>query len=490
MEVLSVIDGITTGMQLIVLWCQGWLLQYFCGSFLKYRFAPAKWKGLMIALLYGVLAFGVDYLLPTEYGVVRILGKKGLTLVVITLLAVGFYEAGRRITAFLIVTFMAVSDVCFFIAYMIMQMGSRLTEYMVELFDKGYFSTEETFLSAVEIVLTVLLFLMYVVFMGLSFIFLRKIIKCFREKEEPMGRKEVLFLMAPGITGLLLCVLLRMIMITVEDGRPKLLYDKYPALMVLVPVIMLFSLLSIWYSVKLFQDMVDLHRERSCRIIMEKQIAGMQKQVKEVERIYSGMRSMKHDMRNTLAVIMQLAEKGAENEELQVYLAEVNNGFDQLESRFKTGNTVADTLLNMKYHEVVQVIPEIVFCADALILPDDLQIQSYDIGVILGNALDNAVEACRKYKQEKAGNEVFIRVSSFRKGKMFFVEVENSCCGMVIRRDFAELPVTDKKDKNVHGIGLLNIKNTAEKYHGSVDYTVNGGKFTLTVMMQNGKERK
>ena len=213
----------------------------------------------------------------------------------------------------------------------------------------------------------------------------------------------------------------------------------------------------------------------------------MQEQIAEMEHIHSGIRSMKHDMKNTLTVIMQLADKNgnAENTELHAYLSELNQTFDRLEFRFKTGNTVVDTLLGMKYHEIMRTIPDLQLYADKLLFPDNLVIQSYDIGVILGNALDNAIEACKKQKAAEQGAETFIRLYSFSKRKMFFIRVENSFDGEVIRRQGAEFPTTTKPDQKVHGIGLTNIKNTAEKYHGGVDWTVKNRVFTLTVMLKN-----
>ena len=76
-----------------------------------------------------------------------------------------------------------------------------------------------------------------------------------------------------------------------------------------------------------------------------------------MERVYSGIRGMKHDMKNTLSVIMQLA--AGKEEELQDYLEELNQTMDRLEFRFKTGSTVVDTLLNMKYHEITNTVPDL-----------------------------------------------------------------------------------------------------------------------------------
>lgn len=97
---------------------------------------------------------------------------------------------------------------------------------------------------------------------------------------------------------------------------------------------------------------------------------------------------------------------------MQAYLSELNRTMERLEFQFRTGNTVVDTLLNMKYHEAVRTIPDMQMDADRLLFPDNLLIQSYDIGIILGNALDNAIEACRKLKGKESDAETFIRLSS------------------------------------------------------------------------------
>ncbi len=57
----------------------------------------------------------------------------------------------------------------------------------------------------------------------------------------------------------------------------------------------------------------------------------------------------------------------------------------------------------MKYHEAVRDMPDLRMDADKLLLPQGVQIHSYDIGVILGNAVDNAIEACRKLKAKEPG---------------------------------------------------------------------------------------
>ena len=272
-------------------------------------------------------------------------------------------------------------------------------------------------------------------------------------------------------------------MLTLEDKVSKMLYDRYPILTIVLPAILLLSLLSILYGVKLFQDMVYRNKAKSERVILKNQVKNMQEHMEEMERIYSEIRGMKHDMKNTLAVILQLSmeEKG----ELQEYLADLNQTFDRLDMRFRTGNTVADTLLNMKYHEAVRLVPDLEMDTDRLVFPQDMEIHSYDIGIILGNAVDNAVQACQKLKEKEPEAEVFIRFVTLQKGNLLVLKVENSFDGKLVRRPREEFPMTDKSDKENHGMGLANIKNTVEKYHGAMDYMVKGRVFILSMMMKN-----
>lgn len=475
-------DVINVCLDVIVALGQGYCLQYFLGSFLEGREKDRRINGLLVMVVYGVLRLGINFILPADNESIRTVGKITLMFVIIVLLALLFYKGVQAITAFLAITFMAVSEITFFLSYMLMQIGGNLFDLWVWLLEKGYIAVD-TFEWIVQISATFLQIIFYGIFLVLLYFALRKIIRSFSDKDYRIQRTELYFLLVPGTVGLLVCLLLRTIMITIENDMPKLLCDRYPILSIIVPAILILSLLSILYAVKTFQNMIVLNREKNSRIILEKQIGSMQEHMEEMEHIYSGIRSMKHDMKNTLAVIMELA--GKDETELQTYLSEINKGFEQLEFRFRTGNTVADVLLNMKYHEAVRTIPDIEIDAERLLFSENMHIQSYDIGVIIGNALDNAIEACRKLKAEWQEAETFIRISSFTRGKMFFIEVENSFNGKVRRKKQSEFPVTEKSDNRAHGMGLANIKHTAEKYHGGVDWTAEGKVFMLSVMMKN-----
>lgn len=467
---------------------QGCCMQYFYGNFLDGRIKDKRWNGLAAAGLYVALRLGLDWMDSSKlWDYNAAVGKLLLALCILAVLAVCFYQAFRLITVFLVIAFQAVSDISRYTTVILLgELGDGLIHFWDWCLRNGILTTERNFGIAVNAGLIGEWILEYLAMALFLYLPLKKIVGDFREKEYSMGRTEILFILAPAAVGLMICMLLRIIIITMENGVPKILYDKYPVLIVVLPAILLLSLISILYGVKLFQDMIYLNREKSSRIILEKQVAGLQEHMEEMERVYCGIRSMKHDMKNTISVIQRLFARngGEENGELQAYLSELNRTFEKLEVRFKTGNMIVDTLLNMKYHEAIREVPDMKMEADKMILPQRLEIRSYDIGVVLGNALDNAIEACRRMKEKEPSADAFIVLSSLQKGNLLILKVENSFDGQLVRK-YDEFPLTVKPDKNSHGIGLANIKSTAEKYQGTMDFRIEGRVFVLSVMMKN-----
>lgn len=477
--------------EVLIVIFQGYCLQSFYHSFMRTRWEGRRMERYFIAAFWIAMRLLMGYFWEVDYNQMKIQGKQLLTIALLLVVTFGLYEARRGMKAFLAVTFLAVNEICLLISFMVLELGGAVFSLWNWCLEKGYITSVDIFMTLVQATAAGLMILTFVAFAPLLYSSLKVITKRYREKEYNIHRTELLFILTPGVTALLLCLLLRMLMVTVEDKIPMTLYDRYPLMVVLVPVILILSLFSIICGVQLFQNMIRLNREKSNRIVLEKQMQNMQGHIGEVERIYSGIRSARHDMKNQLAVAMQLVGRGETDsgakEELKAYLTGLNQTLDDMDVSFRTGNTVIDTILSMKYHEAVSEMPDLRMETEELVVPEKLQIRNYDIGIILCNALDNAVEACRKLKGKDREAALFIRLSSFRRGNMFFLEIENSFDGLLIRKKESEFPMTDKKDTETHGIGLYNIKNSAEKYHGAVDWNVKDRVFVLTVMMRDEK---
>lgn len=481
---------------------EGYLLQYFCGNFARSRLKNRQWNKAAVTVLYFLLRLLVWGCMPggltAGEAVIHFLLIFGVTSIVV----LGFYRASRGIALFLIVIYVAVSECSVMCAYTFFYMEMKVSTLWEWCYAQGFFAFEE-FMAAIEVTGIAATLLYCVLTSILIYFFLNKVVNSFHEEDYEIHRTELLFLITPGITGLLICLLLRImlmrtIMLALENTTFELLYDQYPLLVFVVPAIMLLCMLSVRYGVKFYQDLIWLNRERNNKVILEKQVEGMQEHITEIERLYSGIRGLKHDMRNTLSIVLRLSadKEGEEKGELEAYLSELNRSLDQLELRYRTGNAVADTLLNMKYHEIQRTMPQLTLDAEQLIFPAGLVIQSYDYGVILGNALDNAMEACQrlnsgdKLNPQGLGEKLFIRLSSFQRGNQFFIRVVNSFDGRLLWTREQEFPQTSKTDRKLHGMGLYHIRNTAEKYYGAVEWSADGKEFTLTVMMQNERRNE
>lgn len=467
---------------------QGCCLHYFYHSFLELRLR-VRGAGCLVIILWAVCKVVFDLGFQTMENSMLKIGKLVLMYVLLLFLALAFYKGKRKIAVFLSVEFLAVNEIALLLAYTLQQAGSYLFVLWDWCIGQGYLPGGEAAIAATRRTVFAMKLITYTFFAVLLYVSLRKIVRSYQEKEYSICKEELVFLILPGAAAVCICELLNIIILTVKDNVPSTLYDKYPVLLLLVPVILVLLLLLTVYTVKIFQDMIRLGREKSSRIRMEQQLVGMQEHMEELGQIHSGIRSIRHDMKNILSVIAGLATGGGETEDgaLSSYLAELERTMDKLELRFQTGNTVADALLHMKYHEAVRAVPDLRMDAEALVFPAALLIQGYDIGIILGNALDNAIEACRKLKEKEPAADAYLRLESFQRGNMFFLEIENSFDGTLLQNPQAEFPATDKEDKEAHGMGFANIKNAAKKYHGAVEWAISGKVFTVSVMMKNEK---
>lgn len=469
---------------------QGYFLQYYMGSFLESR-GKSRRMGAYLAVVYTLLRKGLDALWPPCYGEMMLLGKQVVSFVLLGVLILCFYRAFCSITIFLTVSFQAVKDISLYISVILLEKPADLVFALWE-WQTGRESGGDPLkwlgVMNVNIVgIQIFRVLLALLLLGIS---LRKIVKDFQEKNCRMHKSELKFILIPALTGLMLCMLLRAVMVTVEQDTTVLLYQKYPILILLLPGVLLLSLLSILQGVRSLQEIVELNREKNSRMILEKQVESMQEHMGELNRVYSNVRSIRHDMRNTLGVISRLIlsddEPGGEeaSKELKAYVDDLKETMSQMDLPFHTGNAVADALLHMKYREAIQSIPDLRLYVEQLLFPQDLPIRSYDIGIILGNALNNALEACMKLKKQEPEAEAFIRLISFQRGKFLFLRVENSFDGKLIRKPQQEFPLTAKEDKELHGIGLVSIKHVAESYGGTVDWDVADRVFTLAVMLK------
>ncbi len=315
-------------------------------------------------------------------------------------------------------------------------------------------------------------------------IYLFLISRKFVNKDYLLQVQENIFLVLPCVAALCISVTIKMMITSVENGMTVIIYDTVPATRFWIPVICVLLLSAIVASVILFQKLVQYNEETGKRAILENQVRQMQKEIVEIQDIYTDMRGLRHDMRSHIANISLLVKNvaGSVNEELESYIGKMEETVSKLDFTYQTGNPITDIIIHQKGQEAEK--KQIQFKVD-FAYPPNLLIDIYDIAVILNNALENAIEACRKTEGNKQ-----IKLHSYVKGSLFFIEIENDFSEDIIIEKESGLPVSSKESGKLHGIGISNIQRCAKKYKGDIDIEISDTdgrkKFSLTVMM-NGK---
>ncbi len=309
----------------------------------------------------------------------------------------------------------------------------------------------------------------------------------FVRKDYSLQTHENVFLILPCIAALCISVTMKMMILSVGAGTTVIMYDTVPATKFWIPVICVLLLAAIIASVILFQKLVQYNEESGKRAILENQVRQMRREIEEIQDIYADMRGLRHDMRNHLSSIASLVRNAAgfENEELERYIGKMEETVSRLDFAYQTGNPITDIIIHQKKQETEK--KQIQFKVN-FAYPSKLLIDVYDVAVILNNALENAIEACGR--SEGAGQ---IKLHSYVKGSLFFIEVENNFSDEIVIEEESGLPASSKESGMLHGIGISNIQRCAKKYMGDIDIAISdtdGRKnFSLTVMM-NGKSNR
>lgn len=210
---------------------------------------------------------------------------------------------------------------------------------------------------------------------------------------------------------------------------------------------------------------------------IDKQIEKYQRDLidthyQEIETMYTKMRGWRHNYRNHIQVMKALAEKG-DIEAIKDYLNKLDEDLTTIDLVVKTGNTMADAILNSKIS--LAKSKGIKVKVDAHI-PIKLKMSELDLCVILGNLFDNAIEANLPLPED----ERLIRVYMDMKNTQLYISFTNFTASRKLAKE-ANLFKTTKGDD--HGFGLVSIDSIIEKLDGYISRNSEDGAFTTEILI-------
>ena len=297
-----------------------------------------------------------------------------------------------------------------------------------------------------------------------------------------MAWQDVILLSILNLVGSMITKIIVGLLTVKIDDELFILFDEKPDLLWKMPLVAVLIFAGESVLIYFWQRYRILLSERQKHFVEEQQVKAMKKRLEEAENFYGSIRKVRHEMKNHMANIKGLAGAG-EYGEIEDYVRRMDETMQELEYKYVTGNAVTDVIINDKWRRAEKA--GIRFDAD---FRYGGEIPVFDMGIILNNLLDNAIEACEKLEIGKG----FVRLSLKRKKQFLILCVENSFDGAVPISKCSPLPPTTKQSIlpgiiTEHGIGLENVRDVAERYFGGVNIKVKGDVFHVTVMLQQGE---
>lgn len=352
-------------------------------------------------------------------------------------------------------------------------------------YENGIIGEEElmNMLGSLEQIYQLLFFtVLNLICLGFLYLYKKQLLR--EEGLKRLNGTALLYLTIPALTGYVYCILFRNIQIIARSNEILTLDDEFPIVRLLVPIGSLFCLGALYSSALLLKKTEAAFQKEKETQIYKNRLHDMEQYIRDMERMYGDVKSMRHDLKNYVADMQLLAgQEKASGAAFNEYLQAIADRMDRFSFAYATGNPITDVVVNRQLVPAKEagIRVECVFS-----FPRAGGLEAFDLSVLLNNALENAVEAC--------SGEGEIHLTSKRQGRLFLVSVSNTCKTECVWQD--GMPVSTKQDNDsrgnihdavrggIHGQGLKNIEKIAAKYGGTIQLRTEGGMFFLEALLQ------
>ena len=187
------------------------------------------------------------------------------------------------------------------------------------------------------------------------------------------------------------------------------------------------------------------------------------------------IKALRHDLKHHLQELILLADK-RHVPELQAYIRQMEAFIRNPKEFAATGNREIDSLLNYMLQRAREELDTV---QAKILLPEEIR-HSFDINVLLGNLLENAIDAARQTEKK------YLSVHIALKKGVLKIKIDNSFSPSDIRqekRGDRQIFLTTKSSEKSHGIGLKNVQQIVEKYNGAMETLLRDGLFCVSLIL-------
>lgn len=221
----------------------------------------------------------------------------------------------------------------------------------------------------------------------------------------------------------------------------------------------------------LYVNMQKDHAKQLEYSILQQAFKSQEKSVEETKILYQSVRSIRHNLKQHFQVALTMLHSGKINEAVD-YMEKYNDTvLDGISNKVFCDNDVVNYIINSKskicsdrhikiYIYIANEIPEF----------SDL-----DLCVLLGNALDNAIEGV----SGDGNNEIYLELRNV--DNFFMISVKNTIINSVL--EYNPNLISTKNEKELHGLGILSMKEVVQKYNGSIEFYESDNKFCCDMLL-------
>jgi hypothetical protein len=323
--------------------------------------------------------------------------------------------------------------------------------------------------SIFRFIIIVLIFVIYLLIL--------KLILYLKKEFHEMTKLQWSMIILISIISLILIISIMEIILTITTNKSYYFFL----------VVSVISIITLNVLIYVFMGILN----RNNKLITKYQLENQQKLYEEknidnIKNMYEKIRILKHDMKHhNDFIVSKIIDTPEINSVQRKYLSnilshisEINENIEAIKSTIYTENQFIDSLLNYK----IGMAKDKNIQVETIIDKNIPKISDVDLCCILGNMLDNAIEAC---ESDNIENKIII----------LHMTVKNSCLMICVKNSISKSIIssnpnfiTTKQNKEIHGIGLKSMKSIAEKYSGSFKISEQEEKFFITEVLLVGNE--
>lgn len=305
-------------------------------------------------------------------------------------------------------------------------------------------------------------FLVYVIILFTKF-------KQFIIKDETIKNNVLLVFLLP-IASILIMLLFLSCCFEIDN-------TVFQVITLITSIVLIFSNIAIFYIIDKQNDLIETKEKL---FFTETHINS---QIAHYEQLYkhqTEIRTFRHDIKNILLSIMGILKESDTEKALQVMQANLDMLDDSNKKIVNTGHPITDAILQSKLHDANTKGIKLSISTK---LTEKIIVDELELGIVLGNALDNAIEAAARVKNI---HEKVVAFDMITTAERIIITIENPVDGNVNTNKL----VTSKRDKENHGYGVGSIKTIARKYDGVAEFAYSNGMFTTNINIANMKPNR